>query len=77
MLKEMMINKEVTALKIPVVVFGDILKKVAQRAAEINDPKMNALMMKLALYECSNPDSKEYSHEVVMKYIEENYKDES
>jgi hypothetical protein len=38
-------------LKIPLNVFKNILAEVAQRATELNDPQLNILMLKLALYE--------------------------
>ena len=38
-------------LKVPLNVFKNILGEVAERAIEINDPQLNILMLKLALYE--------------------------
>ena len=38
-------------LKIPLNVFKNLLARVAQRSVEINDPKLNILMMSLNLYE--------------------------
>jgi hypothetical protein len=38
-------------LKIPLNVFKNLLAQVAKRATEINDPKLNVLMLSLNLYE--------------------------
>jgi hypothetical protein len=38
-------------LKVPLNVFKNILGEVAERAIELNDPQLNILMLKLALYE--------------------------
>ena len=38
-------------LKIPLQILGNYLGQVAQRAAEIDDPKLNILMLEMKLYE--------------------------
>lgn len=38
-------------LKIPLQILGNYLGQVAQRAAEINDPQLNILMLEMKLYE--------------------------
>jgi hypothetical protein len=38
-------------LKVPLNVFRNLLAQVAERASEINDPKLNILMLSLNLYE--------------------------
>jgi len=43
--------KNMGILKIPLNIFKNILEEVAQRATELNDPQLNILMLKLALYE--------------------------
>ncbi len=40
-------------LKVPLNVFRNLLAQVAHRATEINDPKLNILMLSLSLYEMS------------------------
>lgn len=43
-------------LKIPLNIFKNLLAQVAERAIELNDPKMNILMLNLGLYEVSPKD---------------------
>jgi hypothetical protein len=38
-------------LKIPINIFRDYLCRVAERAIEIDDPKLNILMLEMNLYE--------------------------
>lgn len=38
-------------LKVPLNIFQSLLCQVAERAIEIDDPKMNILMLRLGLYE--------------------------
>lgn len=40
-------------LKLPINIFKNALVEVAERAIELDDPKLNILMMKLNLYEIS------------------------
>lgn len=46
-------------LKAPANIFKDLLTTVAIRASELNDPVLNALMCRLALYGCADPYDKE------------------
>ena len=50
------LDRRMGVLKIPLNIFKNILAETAQRAAEINDPKLNILMLRLGLYECSPRD---------------------
>jgi hypothetical protein len=43
-------------LRIPMNQFQSLLKDVAQRATELNDPELNILMLSLALYEVDPHD---------------------
>lgn len=45
------LDRRMGILKIPLNIFKNILAEVAQRATELNDPELNILMLKLALYE--------------------------
>lgn len=47
------IPQSMGVLKIPLNIFKNLLAQTAQRATEINDPKLNILMLKLGLYEVS------------------------
>lgn len=40
-----------SVLKIPLYILNNYLGQVAQRAAEIDDPKLNILMLEMKLYE--------------------------
>jgi hypothetical protein len=57
-------------LKIPLNIFKNILGEVALRATEINDPKLNILMLKLNLYEI-NPNEICNAIELQMKLADE------
>jgi len=62
-------SKEGEAVRIPLNIMLDLLRQVAQRATELNDPKLNALMLRLALYDISNPDDPKYNPKLVEKYL--------
>lgn len=64
LLKEVLANPSTGILSAPLKIFGDILFEVAERASEINDPELNLLMCRLALYEVADPNSKNYKPEV-------------
>lgn len=57
------LDRRMGVLKIPLNIFKNILGEVAERATQLNDPKLNILMLKLALYEVPPheiPDAIEY-----------------
>lgn len=62
-------NPTMAIMAKPLTIFGAILGEVATRASELNDPKLNALMARLALYEITDPYSKEYDREVTNNLI--------
>jgi hypothetical protein len=70
LLKEIIGNNETAALSKPLTIFARILAEVGERAAEINDDKLNALMCRLAIYEASDPYNKNYDAELTNKTIE-------
>jgi hypothetical protein len=49
------------------------LTQIATRASELNDPKLNAIMCQMALYEIADPHSTEYDGDRVMKIIKAKY----
>jgi hypothetical protein len=63
LLKEILNNKGANILHRPVQIFASILSQVAQRASELNDAKLNALMCRLTLYVIADPESPEYDKE--------------
>jgi hypothetical protein len=70
LLKEIIGNNETAVLSKPLAIFGRILAEVGERAAEINDPKLNALMCRLAIYEVSDPYNANYDAELINATIE-------
>jgi len=70
LLKEILQNKETQALTMPLQIFSLILSEVGQRASELNDDKLNALMCRLAIYEISDPYNKNYDADLTNKTIE-------
>jgi hypothetical protein len=59
--------------RVPLSITSRILGEVAQRALELNDPKLNALMCRLTLYEQSDPYSKEYNPKLTNDTISKFY----
>lgn len=50
---------------VPLVMLGGLLHEVATRASELNDPKLNHLMMRLTLYAAADPESPHYNKALV------------
>lgn len=70
-------KKELSALKIPLNIFIKKINEIAEVASEINHPKLNCLMMELALYEIADPESEFYDANFVSEYIKNNIGDEN
>ena len=57
LLKEMLNNNPgMECFRIPLSVFGLLLYQVGERAAQLNDPELNDLMMRLTIYEEADPE---------------------
>ena len=69
LLKEITINSQTAVLSKPIAIFAKILAEVGERAAQLNDPKLNALMCRLAIYEISDPYNPEYNQELTEETI--------
>lgn len=69
LLNEVLINPGTGILSIPFNIFGKLLAAVGTRAAELNDPELNALMIRLAIYSVADPNSPDYDEAVVRKYL--------
>jgi len=74
LLKEILQNNETRILAVPIQIFSNILHEVGDRAAELNDPKLNALMCRLAIYEISDPYNPNFDKELTREVIENGYK---
>jgi hypothetical protein len=74
LLREIGSNNAMSVMSKPLMIFARILGEVATRASQLNDPKMNALMARLALYEITNPESKEFDREKTEQLINMSYK---
>lgn len=73
LLKEILNNPGCQILARPLQIFGYILAEVGERAAELNDPKLNALMCRLAIYAISDPYNEEYNKELSNEIISKFY----
>lgn len=62
--QEIVSNPNTAIMLRPLQITGHLLALVAKRASELNDPQLNALMCRLALYEVCDPNSKEYDEEL-------------
>lgn len=49
--------------KIPMQILGDLLYQVGQRAAQINDTELNALMARLTIYSMADPKAPDFDQE--------------
>lgn len=78
LLREILNNGSIVGiLSKPLAIFAELLAAVADRAIELNDPKLNHLMMRLALFEQGDPYSKGYdpdfydaSEQAAQDYVE-------
>lgn len=55
----------------PINIFGKLLFSVGERAAQLNDPELNALMCRLAIYSISDPYSEDHDAELTSEIIKE------
>lgn len=63
-------NEHTWILRIPLLTLYDLLRQVAIRCNEINDPRLHELMLRLNLYEMSNDERVK----MIKKMIEEQEK---
>jgi hypothetical protein len=70
LLKEIIQHNQTTSiLAKPIQIFGIILSEVGECAARINDPELNKLMARLAIYAETDPYSEHYSKEITEKLL--------
>lgn len=60
LLAEVLNNPTASILTKPIQILGGLLYEVAERAAELNDPMLNQLMLRLTLYSAGDPESSDY-----------------
>lgn len=65
LLNEILSNPGTEILHRPIQILGHLLHQVGERAAELNDPLMNELMCRLTLYSAADPESPDFSPEVL------------
>ncbi len=70
LLTEVLNNKGAAILAQPINIFANLLAKVAERAAQIDDPELNILMMRLTLYEQADPEKRTF-REIKAAYAEQ------
>ena len=58
-------NPQCAIMDKPLRITYGILQQVAQRALELDDPKLNILMCRLAMYSFSDPYDKDYNGKVL------------
>lgn len=71
LLEEVLANTTCSVLAKPLNIFGKLLAKVGERAIELDDPKMNALMCMLTIYSCADPHSPDYDRDLTARTISE------
>lgn len=60
-------------LRFPINVLRNFLIQIAERASEINDTKLNAIMAQMALYDRCDPYSKDYDSDFTKALINKKY----
>ena len=69
LLQEIGNNPQCVILVKPLQILGILLSDVGERAAELNDDKLNKLMIQLGIYSIADPGSPDYDPKVVDKYM--------
>lgn len=64
----------VPVLRVPLNICYTLIQKVADRCAEINDPKLNALMVQLTMYTIADPEHEDFDPEQVKAIMQESLK---
>lgn len=73
LLKEILNNPGTGILYRPLQIFSNLLYDVAQRANELGDDKLNALMLRLTLYEEADPTQQGYNKEKMTQTLQKVY----
>lgn len=65
LMREVLQNPGTGMLTQPINILARLLGQVAERAIELNDPELNQLMLRLALYEQGDPTSPAYQPNLI------------
>ncbi len=65
---EILTNPDCAILRKPLIILRGLLADVAQRCIELNDDKLNLLMLRLTLYDCADPESKSYDPGIIKQF---------
>lgn len=68
---EIMVNPHTQVLEVPMKILYNLMQQVAKRAIELDDPELNTLMIRLALYSIADPASEDFDPDLVNKLIME------
>lgn len=71
LLEEVLENPQCAVLRTPINIFANLLYEVGERAVELDDPQLNALMLRLTLYEAADPYLPDHDAAAVGAYIKE------
>lgn len=72
--EEVLRNPGTWALAAPLNILRGMMAELGEIAAEINDPRLNCMMMRLAIYSVSDPSSPDFNEEFVTEYLREHNK---
>ncbi len=71
LLKEVVQNDACKVMKIPFTIFQSLLTQVAERARELDDKRLNELMIRLTLYSVADPASEDFDQKVIDRYLKQ------
>lgn len=71
LLAEFLENESVFILEKPISIFARLLAEVGDRAIELDDPLLNALMCRLVIYSLADPHSDDYDQKATHQIIKE------
>lgn len=69
LLAEIGCNPGAFALRVPLMIFSNLLNQVGTRCSQLNDPVLNGLMCQLTIYAIADPESEDYDVERVNDLI--------
>lgn len=64
-------NPGMATLKVPFNILKQVLQELAETAIRIDDPELNAIMCRLALYSVSDPYDPDYDERIYNQVIKE------